>query len=72
MGKMWNGHKRMIHVRARERDRKTADFIANDAICLSPINIFLLDGREVYRYDERTHYYYCDSNGTTDYPMLLE
>lgn len=58
--KLWNGKHRRIHVRPRNGCSGSADFIADDAANTSPVNIFFLDGKEVYRYNERTHYYYSD------------
>lgn len=58
--KLWNDKRRMIHVRPRGLGKGSADFVADDATNTSPVNVFYLDGAEVYRYDERTHYYYSD------------
>jgi len=57
MSKLWNGKKRKIVIYKKMTKEITKEFIADDAAASSPYNTFFLDGKKVYMYDERTHYY---------------
>lgn len=54
--KLWSRAKWIV-IFDRVNRRKASVFVADDAKCVSPNNIFYLDGEEVYRYDEREQYY---------------
>ena len=56
MSKLWSKPRR-IEVYKRDTQRKVAEFIADDAYSVSPLNTFYLDGKEVYWYNEQECYY---------------
>jgi len=56
--KLWGGNVRRIEVYNQNRPQeRLSTFLADDAISLSPRNIFYLRGEEVYWYDERQCFY---------------
>lgn len=57
MGKLWNGKIKRIEIYKLHTKDKIKEFFADDVHADGNYNTFYLSEKEIYKYDERTHYY---------------